>query len=371
MSRENSWRDLETILAEAYQGKILSGQEIKFLLRLSDEDQIGALFQTARVLRSNRFGENIFLYGFIYLSTYCRNDCPFCFFRKSNQACQRYRKKESEIVEAACQLAASGVHVIDLTMGEDPEYFHNGATGFEKLVKLVQSVKSATGLPIMVSPGVVPDDVLTALKAVGETWYACYQETYNCTLFNQLRPKQSYDTRFQKKVLAHRIGLLIEEGLLSGVGESIEDVADSIFAMRALDADQVRVMSFIPQKGTPMEDWVSPERLRELLTIAVMRLIFQDRLIPASLDVDGLAGLKPRLDAGANVVTSLVPSNQGLVGVAQSSLDIEDSRRSSASVLPILKRCGLNLGNLSEYNAWIDSRRKTINKNSFEAQVSC
>ena len=45
----------------------------------------------------------------------------------------------------------------------------------------------------------------------------------------------------------------------------------------------------------------------ELLTIAVMRLAMPDRLIPASLDVDGIRGLERRLQAGANVVTSIVP----------------------------------------------------------------
>lgn len=49
-----------------------------------------------------------------------------------------------------------------------------------------------------------------------------------------------------------------------------------------------------------------------------MRLLFPDKLIPASLDVDGISGLELRLMAGANVVTSIIPPNEGLAGVAQS-----------------------------------------------------
>ena len=59
-----------------------------------------AIFQTARNLRQQHFGKKVFLYGFLYISTYCRNDCSFCFFRKSNRASQRYRKDEEEIVTA-------------------------------------------------------------------------------------------------------------------------------------------------------------------------------------------------------------------------------------------------------------------------------
>jgi methylornithine synthase len=284
--------DFDSVLAKARLGNLLAREEVAFLLRVSDEDQLEALFQTARELRRRHFGRNIFLSGFLYLSTHCRNDCNFCLYRTSNRAFPRYRKTQTEVVEAACKLAASEVDLIDLTMGEDPAYLGPGGRGLDGLVRLVDSIHGAAGLPIMVSAGVLPTRALRDLKAAGATWYACYQETHNRALFEELRPGQSYDIRMDLKIQAHDLGILIEEGLLTGVGESIEDIADSISAMHTLDADQVRVMSFVPQTGTPMADRPSPDRRRELLAIAVMRLVFPEKLIPASLDVDGLAGLK-------------------------------------------------------------------------------
>jgi methylornithine synthase len=91
-----------------------------------------------------------------------------------------------------------------------------------------------------------------------------------------------------------------------------------------------------------------------------MRLIFPDRLIPASLDVDGLDGLKARLDAGANVVTSIVPPEKGLAGVAHNSLDIEDSRRTMAHIVPVLKTCGLQPATTEEYQAWTATRQNSL-----------
>ena len=76
--------------------------------------------------------------------------------------------------------------------------------------------------------------------------------------------------------------------------------------METLHASQVRAMTFRPQCGTPMANWREPDPLDELRTIATFRICFPDRLIPASLDVDGLQGLRARLDAGANVVTSVI-----------------------------------------------------------------
>jgi methylornithine synthase len=269
------------------------------------------------------------------------------------------------------QLAQSGVHLIDLTLGEDP-LFHKGngngkpgGDGFEPLFRLVEQVKTATGLPVMVSPGVVSEKVLEELKKAGADWYACYQETHNRELFNRLRPGQDYDERFEIKRLAHKYGLLTEEGILVGVGEGPVDIRESLGAIRELDADQARVMSFVPQQGTPMANHDRPDPSMELSTIALMRLEFPRKLIPATLDVEGLGGLKRRLDAGANVVTSIVPPGRGLSGVAQPSLGIDDAGRTAAGVSRVLEECGLQPASLQDYLAWIEWAAPTIENKIF------
>ncbi len=362
---------LKTILNKATDGRFLSKNEITFLLGLKAPGDISALFETARNLRRRFFDDKIFLYGFVYISTYCRNNCRFCFYRNSNSDSLRYRKNASEIITAACQLAESGVHLIDLTMGEDPHFFHRGRQGFDELSELVAAVKSKTGLPVMISPGVVPDHVMEELDRAGADWYACYQETHSPALFKKLRTGQSYEERLNKKYIAHGLGILTEEGLLCGIGESDADVAESFGAIRDLDVDQTRVMNFVPQQGTPMENAIQPDPMREFMIMAVMRLLFPDRCIPASLDVDGLDGLKQRLEAGANVVTSLVPPGQGLAGVAQSSLDIEDARRTMDGVLPILAESGLRPALQKEYTDWVRQRREIVLRQYARENRSC
>jgi len=362
---------LETILFRALQEEKLSENEIVYLLSIDNADHINKLFAVAKNLRRKYFGDKIFLYGFIYASTYCRNDCRFCYFRRSNTESRRYRKAKPEIVAAACRLAESGVHLIDLTMGEDPALYNSDGTGFDRLIDLIDSIRQANGLPIMVSPGVIPELVLSRLAEIGASWYACYQETHHRNLFNQLRPGQDFNLRLESKINAHQFGLLIEEGLLCGVGETAGNIAHSIDVMRQLDADQIRVMNFVPQPGTPMAKRTPPDPQREMLIIAVMRLAFPDRIIPASLDVNGLAGLKRRLDAGANVVTSIVPPGEGLAGVAQHSLDIEDGRRTNASVLKVLEKCDLRPATNQEYQDWIKCRRKAITNRQNYRGVAC
>ncbi|MFZ7126058.1 MAG: methylornithine synthase PylB [Desulfobacterales bacterium] len=348
---------LQAILDAAVAGQAPDDGEIRFLLTVNDEADRRRLYAAARTVRSRFFGRGVFTYGFVYFSTYCRNDCLFCHYRKSNTALHRYRKSISEIIETARAMAAAGAHLVDLTMGEWP-----GMTWSEGGVSLdfpglARAVKKACGLPLMVSPGVAAEETLAELGRIGAEWYACYQETHNRRLFAQLRSGQDYDRRMAAKQNARRSGMLIEEGILIGVGESTDDIADSVQAMRELDADQVRVMTFVPQKGTPMEDRTTTAGVREEVVIAVLRLALPDRLIPASLDVGGLAGLRDRLDAGANVVTSIVLPGNGFAGVANKVLDIDESRRTPQAILPVLEACGLTIADRADYQRYIERRR--------------
>jgi methylornithine synthase len=348
-------RPIEAVLERALRGGSLSERELEGLFAVEGAER-ELLFRAARELRDRHFGDGIFLYGFLYLSTYCRNDCRFCWYRRSNPACRRYRKSDGEVLEAAGRLAESGVHLLDLTLSEDPAMRTEG--GLAALTRLTARVKVATGLPLMLSPGVVPPAALDGLAAAGADWYACYQETHNRALFRRLRPAQSFAARMRAKRAARRAGLLLEEGVLCGVGERPRDLARSVRAMDALGAEQVRAMSFVPRQGIPLAGRHQGEPKRELTAIAVLRLALPDRLIPASLDVDGLAGLERRLAAGANVVTSLIPPGQGLAGVAQSDLDIEDGRRSVTEAREVLKRCGLAPASRGEYSAWLQTRKR-------------
>lgn len=346
-----------TILHQALNHQTPAPDEVALLLRLTEEEDRQALFRTARTLRARVYGNIVGLYGFVYFSTYCRNDCSFCLYRHSNQRHARYRKDAQEVLAAATALADSGVHLIDLTMGEDPWYLNRGEAGFSELVDLVRQVKRQTGLPVMISPGVVPDTVLHDLSQAGADWYACYQETHNRELFTDLRLGQDYDRRWQAKRFAQSQGMLVEEGLLVGAGDRVEDAVGSLAAMQGLEADQVRAMTFVPQAGTPLAAMPRLGSTYEINLIAVMRLLFPQACIPASLDVEGLQGLKDRLNAGANIVTSIIPPAAGLQGVSQSTLDISEGFRTVEGVRPILADCGLEVATAQEYQQWLQRLR--------------
>ncbi len=327
----------------------LTKKDIIYYLETNDEDTIQELFELARTVRDNQFDKKIFLYGFVYFTTYCRNNCNFCYYRHENDI-HRYRKTYEEVLNTAIELAKSGIHLVDLTMGEDPVFYEDD---FNSVVELVKEIKKETELPVMISPGVISADQIDRFAKADTDWYALYQETHNKRLFKQLRTGQSYDERMNSKLYAKKAGLLIEEGLMSGVGETSEDIADSIIEMGRIGASQIRVMSFVPQKGSPMENVKSPDRYIELKIISLMRIMYPWALIPASLDVDGIEGLEARINAGSNVVTSIIPPHKGFAGVAQNSKDVDDGGRTVAEVTKILQTMGLKTASPQEYKDYL------------------
>ncbi len=327
----------------------MTDQEIIRLLKSEDGEELSHLFSEARKKRHEIQGDKIFAYGFVFFTTYCRNNCNFCYYRRENKI-ERYRKTKEEILETSKALIDSGVNLIDLTMGEDPLYHKEG---FELAAEVIRIIKNEYDTPVMISPGVVPDEIIDKLAAAGADWYALYQETHNRELYKNLRAGQDYDTRMNAKLYAQKKGMRIEEGILTGVGESPEDIAESLRMMGEIGAEQVRVMSFVPQQGSPMENVAPPDRMTELKIIALMRILYPKALIPASLDVDGIQGLEDRINAGANLITSIIPPKSGFMGVAHNVLDVDEGGRTVEEASAILNKMGLRIATKDEYKEYL------------------
>lgn len=337
------------------EGNGLTAEELVLLLRSEEPAVSEALFAAARKVRELHFGNKVFLYGFVYFSTYCRNNCNFCFFRRDNgDHAIRYRKSREEVLEIAKGLAESGVHLIDLTLGEDPDLHKEK---FASMLDLVDDIHDVANRPVMISPGVISDDLIEEFARRNAEFYALYQETYNRELFAKLRLHQDFDERMHAKKKAKECGMFIEEGLMTGLGETVEDIADALLEIQKLGASQVRVMTFVPQVGTPMADFEPHNSLMEQKIIALMRLMNPKALIPASLDVEGINGLESRMNAGCNVVTSIIPPTSGLAGVAQSTKDVNEGYRTVAGVTPRLEALGMRVATAKEFKDWLKENK--------------
>jgi methylornithine synthase len=81
---------VSSLCARALEGESLGVAALQTLLGARGGDR-ETLFAAARELRSRHFGDAVFLYGFVYFSTWCRNRCVFCFYRAGNDQSPRNR----------------------------------------------------------------------------------------------------------------------------------------------------------------------------------------------------------------------------------------------------------------------------------------
>lgn len=331
------------------EGFELSDDDLKALLSLESEEELEKLYYIARKVRDHYFGNRVFLNCFIYFSTYCKNQCAFCYYNCKNEI-NRYRLTGEEVKEMCKALKGAGFHMVDLTMGEDPYYYDDP----DRFIELVSTVKEELGLPIMISPGVMDNATLLKAREKGANFFALYQETYDRELYEKLRVGQSFEGRFNARRFAKEQGYCVEDGILTGIGNDIESTVISLREMKANNPDMVRVMTFLPQEGTPLEGFkedssLSELKLSELKIIAILRLMFPKCLIPASLDLEGIEGMVHRLNAGANIVTSILPSDSRLEGVANYDRDMEERDRDITSVVKRLRFMGMEPAPQAEF----------------------
>jgi methylornithine synthase len=345
MIKNIDYWNLDRFAQDIVNGLQLTDDNLRELLSLTEDEELHKLHYVARKVRDHFFGNRVFLYSFVYFSTYCKNNCAFCYYNRCNDI-QRYRLDMEEIRNICKALKNESIHMVDLTMGEDP-YFHSEP---ERFVDIVRTVKGELGLPIMISPGVMEDGTLSRLYENGANFLALYQETHDRELFQKLRVGQSFEERVHAREFARKIGYCVEDGILTGVGNDIESTIKSLRGMQKNKPDMVRVMTFVPQEGTPLEKVSPKSSLSELMIISILRLMFPDRLIPASLDLEGIDGMVHRLNAGANVVTSIIASNSSLEGVVNYDRNLEERDRDPKSVVNRLRTMGMEPASQADFN---------------------
>ncbi|WGI16929.1 methylornithine synthase PylB [Methanonatronarchaeum sp. AMET-Sl] len=330
-------------------------EDLMRLLKPQDKKEEKKLYREARKLRQKNFPNGIYLYGFVYFSTNCRNNCRFCYYRKNNKHSERYRKTKKEITKISKKFIEEGVHLLDLTSGEDP-YYHNEFNRFTDIINEIKKLNT----PTMISPGVLTPKQIKKAREAGADWYALYQETHSKELYQKLRPNQPYKQRYNARKNAQKHGLLTEDGMLLGIGENLKNIAKTIKEMSKQQTSQVRCMKYVKQKGIPIPPQKPPTKYSTVT--AVLRLTNPNKLIPASLDINGLKGIQKPLKAGANVVTSLVISDSGLKGVAQHEYGINTGERSPKNVIKYLKQNNYKINTKNNLKKYI-KQNKNRNRN--------
>jgi 2-iminoacetate synthase len=183
------------IIAKSMAKQPLSVEETAALLAADEPDQLEAIFDAARQLKRDVYGNRIVLFAPVYIGNNCTNDCLYCAFRRSNKTEIRRTLDEDEIRQQVLALENKGHKRLILVFGEHPHY---DARYMAECVQHVYATTTARGAIRRVNLNAAPldHDGYRIVKAAGIGTYQIFQETYHHETYRNVHPKNTNKSNY-------------------------------------------------------------------------------------------------------------------------------------------------------------------------------
>ncbi|MEI5672031.1 MULTISPECIES: bifunctional FO biosynthesis protein CofGH [unclassified Nocardioides] len=262
---------------------------------------------------------------FIPVTKLCRDKCHYCTFVETPGHARREGREPylspDEILEIASQGAALGCLEALFTLGDRPEDRWPGARewlderGYDSTLAYVRAmairVLEETGLLPHLNPGVMSWEEMNRLKPVSpsmgmmlETTSARLFETKGLAHFGS--PDKDPAVRLRVLEDAGRLSIPFTTGILVGIGETLEERAETIFALRATSraygaVQEVIVQNFRAKPDTAMRHTDDLDLDEYRAALAVTRLVLGPKArMQAPPNLVDLAECRALLDAGVD-----------------------------------------------------------------------
>jgi 2-iminoacetate synthase len=180
--------EVREIMAKSTAKEPLTVEETGKLLNTTDPDLIESIFETARRLKRDVYGNRIVLFAPLYIGNLCVNDCEYCGFRQSNEDAVRRTLDEAEVRAQVAALERKGHKRLILVFGEHPRY---APEFIAETVRQVYAVREGHGEIRRVNINAAPLDHqgYEIVKASGIGTYQVFQETYHHETYAGVHPR--------------------------------------------------------------------------------------------------------------------------------------------------------------------------------------
>ena len=238
----------------------------------------GPLFEHARALRDEGRGRNV-TYSrkvFIPLTTLCRDRCTYCTFAKPPGAGGMYLEPE-EVLTIARAGEERGCTEALFTLGDRPEERWPQAAAFlgdrgldstiAYVAEMSELVREETTLFPHANPGLLTESEMLLLRPSNPSM-GMMLENISPRLMEPGMPHHGTSSkdpsaRVATIEAAGRARVPFTTGILVGIGESHEEIVDSLFALRGLAGDtgaiqEVIIQNFRAKADTPMRHSAEP-----------------------------------------------------------------------------------------------------------------
>jgi 7,8-didemethyl-8-hydroxy-5-deazariboflavin synthase len=270
----------------------LSKKDILLFLNSKYIDILSLMIET----NSRRDGDRI-TYSknvFIPLTEICRNECGYCTFRKGPEIANALILMEKpEVMEILRKADNYNCSEALFTFGERPEDFYEVEValenlGFQSMVEylhsLCQETLQKTNLLPHSNPGILKKSELKLLKEVNASM-GLMLETASprlmSTIAHSKSPGKEPKLRIKTIENAGKLKIPFTTGLLIGIGETLEERAESLLQIRQLHdqyghIQEIIIQNFKPKPGIAMQDYPEPSLMEMTKMVAVTKLLFPD-----------------------------------------------------------------------------------------------
>jgi len=279
------------------------------------------LLSAASALRARGKGSTV-TYSkkvFIPLTTLCRDYCGYCTFRKDPGEPGAHFMTPDEVLALAEQGRRAGCKEALFSLGDQPERIFPEAREFlrqqgfartlDYLAAMCELVLERTGLLPHANPGVMDREALERLKnsnaSVGLMLETVSARLMRGDLPHAKAPDKVPALRLRTIEEAGKLSLAFTTGILIGIGETMEERVDSLFAIRGLQEkyghiQEVIVQNFRAKPEIPMANHPEPSLEDMLRTIAIARLVLGPQMNIQAPPNLSYADFPRLLDAGIN-----------------------------------------------------------------------
>lgn len=270
----------------------LAKEDILKILTATDNDIIKYMSETAKYRENNliTYSKNIF----IPLTEICRNDCGYCNFKKdANDPEAIILKTKEEILADLKEAEKYGCKEAMFAFGEDADCeevvrLRLQDFGYEKMIDYIvdvcQMTLNETSLLPHTNGGNFTYEDMKRLKEVNASLGLMLENSSKRLMelsAHKKSPGKDPELRLETISNAGKLKIPYTTGILIGIGETKEEIAESLLAIRDLydeygHIQEVIIQNFTPIPGIEMEDWHEPSFLDMIRTVIAGSLLFKD-----------------------------------------------------------------------------------------------
>lgn len=198
------------VIAKSLRKEALSVEETAILLGAESPELVEEIFEAARSLKRDVYGNRIVFFAPLYVGNYCTNNCKYCGFRSSLTSAVRHTLSDEELVREVEALEDLGHKRLILVYGESPKY---SPEFIAHTVRKTYATKKGNGEIRRVNINAAPldEEGFRIVKDAGIGTYQIFQETYHKRTYAEWHPantmKGNYMWRLNAFDRAFRAGI--------------------------------------------------------------------------------------------------------------------------------------------------------------------